>query len=223
MRLAIFDIDGTLVDSRRLIHDAMLHAYDRCGLPDPGFDRIRKVIGLGLRQAMATLEPEAEDHLLDTLEAAYIEAFVIFRETDTGREPLYAGALDLLEHLRRDGWLLGVATGKSRRGVGNIFRLHDLERFFQVSVCADDGPGKPHPFMVEESLRLTGADPAQTVVIGDATHDMAMARQAGVRAVGVTWGFANAGELRAAGAHEVHDTYQSLTDSVLAFSGKAPA
>ena len=223
MKLAIFDIDGTLVDSRRLIHDAMLHAYDRCGLPDPGYDRIRKVIGLGLRQAFVTLEPDAPEHMLLALESAYVEAFVILRETDSGREPLYAGARELLEQLRRENWQLGVATGKSRRGVGNIFRLHDLDRLFHVSVCADDGPGKPHPFMVEENLRLTGAELGKTVVIGDATHDMAMAKLAGVRAIGVTWGFANADELRVAGAHEVHDTYTSLTQSVLAFSEKVSA
>jgi phosphoglycolate phosphatase len=214
MKLAIFDIDGTLVDSRRIIHEAMLQAYDRCGLPDPGFDRIRKVIGLGLRQAFAMLEPDAPEEMLTQLEAAYVEAFVIFRETHEGREPLYDGALDLLEQLHRDGWRLGVATGKSRRGVANIFRMHALDRLFHASVCADDGPGKPHPFMVQENLRLTGAHPAKTIVIGDATHDMAMARAAGVRALGVCWGFALADELREAGADEIHECYGSLTRGI---------
>jgi phosphoglycolate phosphatase len=220
MKLAIFDIDGTLVDSRRIIHDAMLHAYDRVGLADPGFDRIRKVIGLGLRQAFSALEPDAPEDILNELETAYVEAFVIFRETQEGREPLYEGALDLLERLHRDGWQLGVATGKSRRGVANIFRMHGLERLFHASVCADDGPGKPHPFMVQENLRLTGACPTRTIVIGDATHDMAMAKAAGVRGLGVCWGFALADELREAGAHEIHECYGSLTRGIGEFELK---
>lgn len=214
--LAIFDIDGTLVDSRRIIHDAMLQAYDRCGLPDPGFDRIRKVIGLGLRQAFAALEPEAPDDLLSALEDSYTEAFVILRETQEGREPLYEGALCLLEDLHRRDWKLGVATGKSRRGVANILHKHGLDRLFHASVCADDGPGKPHPFMVEENLRLIGASRERALVVGDATHDMAMARAAGVRAIGVSWGFAEAEELRLAGAHEVHHDYPSLTKALAA-------
>ncbi|MDP3736050.1 MAG: HAD-IA family hydrolase [Hyphomonadaceae bacterium] len=216
MKLAIFDIDGTLVDSRRIIHDAMLHAYDRSGLPDPGYDRIRRVIGLGLRQAFATLEPDAPDDILAELEKAYVEAFIILRETEHGREPLYAGALDLLEQLHGEGWKLGVATGKSRRGVGNILRMHELERLFHASVCAEDGPGKPDPFMVLENLRLTGVCPTRTVVIGDATHDMIMARAANVRALGVCWGFAEPVELQEAGAHELHHDYASLTQSLAA-------
>jgi phosphoglycolate phosphatase len=223
MKLAIFDIDGTLIDSRRVIHDAMLHAYDRCGLKDPGYDRIRKVIGLGLRQAFATLEPDAPDDILTELESAYVEAFVILRETQEGREPLYDGARDLLEQLHRDGWLLGVATGKSRRGVTNVLRMHELESLFHASVCADDGPGKPHPFMVTENLRLTSANPRKTIVIGDATHDMQMARAAGVRGLGVCWGFAQADELRAAGAHEIHECYGSLTRGIAALDLRNPA
>jgi phosphoglycolate phosphatase len=220
MKLAIFDIDGTLIDSRRIIHDAMLHAYDRCGLADPGFDRIRKVVGLGLRQAFSALEPDAPEDMLAALESAYVEGFVILRETEEGREPLYDGALELLEQLHRRGWKLGVATGKSRRGLANIFRMHGLARLFHASACADDGPGKPHPFMVEENLRLIGACREDTLVIGDATHDMAMARAAGVRAVGVSWGFAQAEELSLAGAHELHHDYPSLTKALAAFGGE---
>lgn len=222
-RLAIFDIDGTLVDSRQLIHDAMLHAYDRCGLGDPGYDRIRHVIGLGLRQAFMTLEPDAAEDDISALEKAYVEAFVILRETDVGREPMYPGARDLLEDLRRDGWMLGVATGKSRRGVTNIFKLHDLELLFHASVCADDGPGKPDPFMVMQNLRALKIDPRAALMIGDATHDMRMARSAGVRAIGVSWGFANAAEVHEAGAHEVHHDFATLRETLYAFSPEVKA
>lgn len=220
MKLAIFDLDGTLIDSRRTIHDAMAQAYDRCGLEHPGVDRVRKVVGLGLRQAFMALEPDLPEHMLETLQAAYVEAFVILRETETGREPLYVGVRELLEQLRREGWMLGVATGKSRRGVANAFRMHDFDRLFHASVCADDGPGKPDPFMVQENLRLTGADPAKTLVVGDATHDMAMARAAGVRAIGVCWGFAQEDELRSAGAHELHHDRATLRDALMAFGSE---
>jgi phosphoglycolate phosphatase len=217
VKLAIFDIDGTLVDSRRVILDAMMQAYDRCDLGDPGFDRIRKVVGLGLREAFCALEPDAPDELILQLQAAYIEAFQIMRETPERREHLYDGALSLLENLHQRGWKLAVATGKSRRGVAHILRLHGLERLFHASVCADDGPGKPNPFMVEENLRLIGACREDTLVIGDATHDMGMALAAGVRAIGVGWGFATAEELALAGAHEVHHDYPSLSRSLAWF------
>jgi phosphoglycolate phosphatase len=222
MKLAIFDIDGTLVDSRELIHEAMLHAYNRCGLDDPGVDRIRHVIGLGLRQAFCALEPDATDDVLSALEKFYVEAFVILRETAGGREPLYDGALDLLEEMQATGWKLGIATGKSRRGVSNFLRAHNLELLFHSHVCVDDGPGKPDPFMVDENLRRCLADRVSTVVIGDAVHDMRMARAAGVRAIGVSWGFGTAEELRTAGAHEVHDDYSALGRTIAALAQEVP-
>jgi phosphoglycolate phosphatase len=222
-RLAIFDIDGTLVDSRQLIQDAMRHAYDRCGLGDPGFDRIRHVIGLGLRQAFMTLEPDAAGNDIAALEKAYVEAFVNLRETDRGREPMYAGARDLLESLRSNGWMLGVATGKSRRGLTNIFRQHDLDLLFHASVCADDGPGKPDPFMVMENLRTLKLSPHRAVMIGDATHDMRMARAAGVHALGVSWGFANEAEIRDSGAHDVYHDFATLRDAIYAFAPEVEA
>ncbi len=185
-KLAIFDLDGTLIDSRSLIQEAMLHAHDRCGMPDPGYDAVRRVVGLGLRPAFEAMHPDATGAMLDQLQAAYIEAFIILRETDDGREPLYAGALQLLSGLRDDGWLLGVATGKSRRGVTNIFRKHALGDLFHASACVDDGPGKPDPFMVAHNLQMTGGAAERAVVIGDSIHDMRMARAAGVRAVGVS-------------------------------------
>jgi phosphoglycolate phosphatase len=220
VKLAIFDIDGTLVDSRQLIHEAMMHAFDRTGLPDPGYDRIRHVIGLGLRQAFETLEPEAPTDVIAALEAAYVEAFVILRATPVGREHMYDGALDLLTHLRATGWRLSVATGKSHRGVAHIYNRHNLAPMFECYRCAEDGPGKPDPFMIASSLSHLDVPADRAVMIGDAVHDMRMARSAGVRALGVTWGFGTADEIRDAGAHEVHHDFATLRASLDVFAAE---
>lgn len=215
---AIFDMDGTLVDSRASIHEAMCAAYRACGLGEPDYDRTRRVIGLGLIEAFQVLEPDAPADLALALADAYRAAFVRRRETVRNKEPLYPGALDLLHELGARGWLLGVATGKSRRGLNHIIDAHGLAPLFDTHWCADDGPGKPHPFMVEANMRAVGAGRPATVVIGDAVHDVAMARAAGVLALGVSWGFGLADEMAEAGAHAVHHDFASLSLALDAFA-----
>ncbi|MBI1341107.1 HAD-IA family hydrolase [bacterium] len=216
-RFAIFDMDGTLVDSRESIHSAMCAAYRTCGLPDPAYDRTRRVIGLGLVEAFQALEPSAPAKLCNALADSYRAAFAQQRETHGGADPLFDGAMDLLLQLDREGWILGVATGKSRRGLNHILDSHDLGRWFATHWCAEDGPGKPHPFMVEANMRAVGAAPDATVVIGDATHDVVMARAAGVQAIGVSWGFGLPDEMDAAGAHEIHHDFGSLSEALARF------
>ena len=115
--------------------------------------------------------------------------------------PLVGAAL-LLRGARSGAWwlLIGMATGKSRAGIRSLFDTHELEQFFDTIWCADDGPGKPHPFMVEMAMDSLGVEPDSAVMIGDAIHDIAMGRAAGVRTLGVSWGFGAAHELEAAGA-----------------------
>ena len=217
MKLAIWDVDGTIVDSREVIQRAMETAFKMSGFPPPDYDETRKIVGLGLSEAIGVLKPDADDALLAKMTENYKNAFIANRSDPDFKEPLYEGALDLLSDMQADGWLMGVATGKSRRGLNAIFDMHGLERFFDSHWCADDGPGKPSPFMVEQNMNSLGCEPVQTMMIGDATFDMIMARAAGVRALGVSWGFGASHEIEEAGAHEVHHTFETLRASIVDF------
>ena len=219
LKLAIWDMDGTIVDSREVIQTAMCRAFGACGLPEPAYEATRKVVGLGLSEACQTLAPDHED--LPALVEAYRQGFVARRTEPGFREPLYEGAMDTLEALANDNWLIAMATGKSHRGIRAIFEMHPLEPYFDTIWCADDGPGKPHPFMVEQAMSALGAEPDQSLIIGDAVHDMAMGRNAGIHCVGVSWGFGRDDELRAAGAHEVHHDFAGLAAALSRFGKKS--
>ncbi|MFN7163652.1 MAG: HAD-IA family hydrolase [Hyphomonas sp.] len=219
LRLAIWDVDGTLVDSRAVIQACMEDAFRKTGLPPPDYDATRRVIGISLVEALAILAPpDIGADRLDILVDHYRNAFTLQRAAPGHHEPMYAGAFELLDKLKQDGWLLAIATGKTHRGLDGLFAKHPIRQMFDTVWCADDGPGKPHPFMVEQSMRALGCGPAQSLMIGDAIHDIAMGRAAGVRSLGVSWGFGRAEELDEAGADEVHHEFRTLTDSLMAFA-----
>ncbi len=202
-RLAIFDCDGTLVDSQINICLAMEDCFARAGLAAPCRERTRRVVGLSLVEAMRAMLPEAEPEFHVTLAEDYKRAFQRLRGGGLVDEPLYEGIAELIETLDGEGWLLGVATGKSDRGLTLCLDHHDLGRRFVTCQTADRHPSKPHPSMIEQAIADTGAAPETTLMIGDTSYDMAMARAAGVTAIGVTWGYHDADELRAAGAHHI--------------------
>lgn len=217
LKLAIWDLDGTIVDSRRIIQRAMEMAFEAVDKPPPAYDQTRRITGLSLHEAIARLAPEETPERLALMTQSYAGAFSKLRGDPDMPEPLYDGAVALLRQMAEDGWLLGVATGKSRRGVSHLFEAHDLEQYFDAHYCSDDGPGKPHPHMIECNLGRLGCDPENTVMIGDATYDMIMARAANVRALGVSWGFCEPHEIVDAGAHEVHHDFTSLADALNRF------
>jgi len=199
-RLAIFDCDGTLVDSQANICLAMEACFAGAGLPPPPRERTRRVVGLSLVEAMRAMAPEADGAVHLALAEAYKTAFQRLRGEGLVEEPLYDGIAELLDALEAEGWLLGVATGKSDRGLRLCLERHGLSGRFVTLQTADRHPSKPHPAMIEAALAETGADPELSMMIGDTSYDMAMATAAGVRAVGVAWGYHEAEELRAAGA-----------------------
>ncbi len=203
-RLAVFDCDGTLVDSQANICRAMASAYHGLGLDVPPAPAIRGIVGLSLVEAVAALSPDADAELHRDLAAAYKQAFWAMRADGTlDAEPLYDGLVALLDVLEEGGWLLGVATGKSDRGLGLLLDHHGLAHRFVTLQTADRHPSKPHPAMLEAAMAEAGADPHMTAMIGDTSYDMAMARAAGVRAVGVTWGYHDEAALRAGGAQAI--------------------
>ncbi|NMN06025.1 MULTISPECIES: HAD-IA family hydrolase [unclassified Novosphingobium] len=212
LRLAIFDCDGTLVDSQADIGAAMDGAFHAMGLVPPPRSETRRIVGLSLVEAMRRLHPEGEAETHDMLAQAYKDAFRARREAGMVGEPLYDGIAALVEDLVHRGWLLGVATGKSDRGLAHCLATHGLSRHFVTLQTADRHPSKPHPSMIEACLDATGAETALTVMIGDTAFDMAMARNAGVRAIGVDWGYHERAELFAAGAHAVAGTVAELAE-----------
>jgi len=218
LKLAIWDMDGTIVDSRDVIQTAMERTFETLGLAPPAYDETRKTIGLGLLEACRILAPDYDniEHLAET----YKQAFLARRSDPNFKEPLYDGAVETLDRLANEGWLIAMATGKSHRGIRAIFDMHPLEQYFDTIWCADDGPGKPHPFMCDEAMKAVGAEPHQTLIIGDAIHDIRMGLNAGIHTLGVSWGFGTSEELAASGAHEIHHDYASLNSSLNAFAAR---
>ncbi|UAK26811.1 HAD-IA family hydrolase [Sphingomonas nostoxanthinifaciens] len=202
-RLAVFDCDGTLVDSQATICAAVEKGFAACGIAPPGDAAARAIIGLSLPEAMAILHPNGSAAEFAALTDAYKRAFFDMRAAGLAHEPLYDGIAAAVAELDAKGWLLGVATGKSDRGLKLILEHHGLHPRFVTLQTADRHPSKPHPSMIEQAMADAGAAPETTVMIGDTSFDMAMAKAAGATAIGVTWGYHEADMLRAAGADAV--------------------
>jgi len=219
IRLAVFDCDGTLVDSQHAIVEAMSYAFANEGLPAPPAEAVRRVIGLPLLECATRLIPSGAPALWERLSEAYKQAFFAQRQRPDHHEPLFDGVAAALDAIESAGWLLGIATGKARRGLLAVLERHGLEKRFVTLQCGDMGPGKPHPAMLERAMAETGAALADTVMIGDTTFDMLMARNAGVHAVGVEWGYHPPDELRGAGAHTLVGAFAHVPEAVFRCGG----
>lgn len=202
-RLAVFDCDGTLVDGQAAVCSAMEDAFVRNGLAPPDRHQVRRIVGLSLPQAIRLLLPDASEDLRAEVDRCYRDSYRTARETGVLVEPLFEGIADLLARLAQNGWLLGVATGKSMRGLEHCLATHGLRHHFATLQTADHHPSKPHPAMLEAALLEAGVEAAQAVMIGDTSYDMQMGLAAGVRAIGVDWGYHTAAELLGAGAASV--------------------
>lgn len=201
MRLAVFDCDGTLVDSQANIVRAMELTFAAAALPAPDPHAVRRVVGLSLTQAMEKLLPGAEAAHHAHLANQYKRVFQQMRaDSHLEQEPLFTGIPELLDRLRAEGWLLAVATGKSDRGLQYTLEHHGIHDRFISLQTADRHPSKPHPSMLLQCLADAGVEPEAAAIIGDTVFDMGMGEAAGVRAIGVDWGYHDPEELLAAGA-----------------------
>jgi phosphoglycolate phosphatase len=183
-RLLAFDWDGTLADSTALIAGALQQACRDLGLPVPPDEAARHVIGLGHADAIRHLAPELEP----ALHARFSERYGIHYLAGDADIPLFQGVRELLAELVERGFMLGIATGKTRRGLARALGRHGLAHHFAASRCADESFPKPHPDMLLALMAQTGVDAEQTLMIGDTTHDLTLARNAGVAAVAVAYG-----------------------------------
>jgi phosphoglycolate phosphatase len=221
-RLVIFDMDGTLVDSQHEIVAAMSMAFSAIGEPPPAREEVLAIVGLSLYEAMTVLVPDLPETVRFSLVEHYRKNFLVHQQRGGEPVPLYPGARDTLERLSADPWtILGVATGKARRGLDRIFAVHDLADYFATLQTADNHPSKPHPSMVLQALLETGCAPQDAVMVGDTEFDIAMGRSAGVRTIGVSWGYHPRERLVAAGADCVIDGYGELPSALTLVWNKA--
>jgi phosphoglycolate phosphatase len=213
--LAVFDCDGTLIDGQASICDAMDKAFAANGMALPDRNTVRRAVGLSLPQAMRALLPDAPAATHAGLVDAYKQAFRAAREAGELSQPLFPGIREVLDGLRDAGWQLAVATGMSDRGLAHCLALHGLTGHFVSLQTADRHPSKPHPAMLGAALSEAAAAPGEAVMIGDTAFDMRMAQAAGVRAIGVDWGYHHPHELLAAGAEHVAATPAQLGEYLL--------
>lgn len=223
-RLVVFDVDGTLIDSQHLILEAMAHAFGAIGHPVPEREEVLGIVGLSLPEAMARLAAHLGESEILALAGHYRDSFLTRRETggDAADAPLYPGARATLERLAAEpGTLLGVATGKARRGLDHTLAVHGLAPFFRTLQTADVHPSKPHPGMLLAALAETGCAPRRAVMIGDTEFDIAMGRAAGMATIGVAWGYHPRPRLAAAGPDLIVDSYAALDTALDALLDRA--
>ncbi|MEZ5861414.1 MAG: HAD-IA family hydrolase [Geminicoccaceae bacterium] len=211
-QLIVFDCDGTLVDSQAVIVACAQDAFAAVGLVAPSVERIRHIVGVSLEPAMRMLLGRDDPEMGRRIAEAYREAFFARRAMPDHDEPLFEGVLETLDALAARGAVMGVATGKTMRGLVQILERHALERYFVTLQTADLHPSKPHPSMLEAAMRETGAAADATWIIGDTTWDIEMGRLAGCRSIGVSYGNHAPEVLRTAGAAHVIDRLNDLLD-----------
>ena len=184
-KLLIFDWDGTLMDSERKIVNCFHAAVRDTGIDPVDDERIRNVIGLGLKEAMDELFPQHDDATRIRVSDAYREHFL---HKDKTEMPMFPGVVEGVKRLHQDRFTLAVATGKARRGLDRVLGGHELEHVFSVTRCADEAVSKPHPLMLEQILQHTGVSAENALMIGDSTFDLQMAANAGMDSLAVSYG-----------------------------------
>jgi phosphoglycolate phosphatase len=215
LKLVMFDMDGTLIDTQSLISEHMTQTFVGAGLTPPTPAQSRRVIGLSLPNAIATLMGSDDMELAERMAEDYRGHYRAMLMTGAEREGFYPGARETLDLLhQREDMLLGIATGKGLRGVHRITQMHGIEHYFSTLQTPDNNPSKPHPSMMLTAMAETGAQPHETVIIGDTTFDIEMGKAAGVMAIGVLWGYHEADDLVRAGADILIDRYEDLPEAI---------
>jgi phosphoglycolate phosphatase len=184
-KLLIFDWDGTLMDSQARIVNCLRFACLEQGLDDRSDDDYKNVIGLGLREAMRQLVPQASETMITALGDTYRYHFLV--KDDTPSE-LFPGVVKLLQELEERGHWLAIATGKGREGLDQALTATGLQQHFHITRCASETRSKPHPQMLDEILQQLGVDAADALMIGDTEYDMEMAANAGMAGLAVSYG-----------------------------------
>lgn len=221
MKLVLFDADGTLIDSQAIIHETMKITFSRFGYKIPTIAQTKSIIGLTLDRAIATLLGRELDFEVAAMTQEYKDIYIELAPREDMQSMAFEGIPAFIRELAsKEDYLLGVVTGKSRRGVERLFNSNGFGECFVVSRCADDCPSKPHPAMVLECCNDMGVRPADTIVIGDTSFDMEMGVSAGATTIGVNWGYHPRQKMESAGANAIVNSVTELRSKIDFFSQK---
>ena len=212
----VFDLDGTLLDSAASIIEGVRACWEACGFPAPEPEAVRRIIGLPWEESVVALLPGAGHGEFARIRAYHEDVRLGRRSRPARRETLFSGARETLRALEEDGCILGIVTSRSGNRVRELLETHRIGGHFRTVKTADMGPGKPAPDLLLQAMADVGAAVSDTVMIGDTTFDVEMAVNAGVRAVGVSWGVHEVVELEAAGAHGIVTSFGDIRPSVVA-------
>lgn len=211
MKLVLFDVDGTLVDSQAIIHASMVDTFETYGYLPPALEDTKSIVGLSLNLAISKLLDREMDTRTAAMTDHYKRVYLELVKQPEYESKLFSGTRAMLDEVARtDDVLIGLATGKSRAGIVRLLDDHELHDHIITSRCADDCPSKPHPAMVLECCAEVGIEPSDTCVIGDTTFDMQMSRSAGATAIGVSWGYHPVEQLEQAGADAIAQDWQDV-------------
>lgn len=192
-KLLIFDWDGTIIDSAGRIISSMQQAARDLGLPELSDEAVRNIIGLGLPEAIRMLIPAIDEAMIPRMRERYGHYYLSADKTPT---ELFEGVRETLDALKDKGYRLAVATGKSRRGLEQVFAETGLAHLFELSRCADETTSKPDPHMLEEILAESGVKASEAVMIGDTEFDLEMGVRAGIDTIAVSYGAHHIDRLR---------------------------
>ncbi|MDA7579299.1 HAD-IA family hydrolase [Alphaproteobacteria bacterium] len=210
LRLALFDYDGTIVDSAIMIVEGAIAAFRICGLPDPDPKKVRENIGKPLAIALDEYMPPGFNITPNEISEAYRSWYAEQGRLGLQNEPLYPGVVELLKELKTNDWLIGIATNKSRIGLTNGLAKHSLSDMFDITLSTDENIPKPNPAMAIKAMNDLGVDKENCVMIGDTINDIGLGVNAGITSIGVTWGYNDKNLLLSAGANYLVDDANQL-------------
>ena len=211
LKLALFDYDGTIVDSAGMIVQGAIEAFRMCGLPDPDPQKVRENIGRPLAVALDVYMPVGYTVTPEQISEAYRSWYAEQGRLGLQNEPLYPGMVELIHELKSNDWLIGIATNKSRVGLSNGLAKHNLSNIFDITLSTDENIAKPNPAMALRAMKELGVKEKYSVIIGDTINDIGLGVNSGITSIGVTWGYNNRKLLMSAGANHLVDNAQELS------------
>ena len=215
-KLVLFDYDGTIVDSAKMIVKGAIEAFRMCGLPDPDTNKVRENIGKPLATALDAYSPKGYEVKPEMISNAYRKWYAEQGRLGLQDEPLFPGMFKLINDLKNNKeFLIGVATNKSRIALNNGLKKHNLKDIFDITLTMDEANAKPDPDMAIQAMSKLNIQKKSTIIVGDTINDIGLGVNAGINSIGVAWGYNSIEMLRNEGANFIIKDSEELFNIII--------